>query len=149
MEKTHFNDRSVFVISYHEKTVPPVIETPVNATIAQTRKDILTLHQEIAKRLIQKGLESKAAEKKVKKLLADVDEETINTLYHLQEHPDISLSQEQLYNILARQALFEQAIDLEDHMSLAGLIQSVRGRPLSKEEIQALRDITLIDRLAS
>ena len=150
MQKIHFDKRSIFVMSILGNIARPVVIAPINATtISQKRKNISTLHKEIVNKLIQKGLEPEAAEKKVKKLLANVDNEVINKLYYLQEHPDLLLSIDQLHKILAQQALFEQAIDFEDHISLAGLLQSVRGRPLSQKEVQALRDITMSTRLAS
>jgi hypothetical protein len=150
VQKIRFDKRSMFIIFLMGGMIQPAIVSAMpGVAISQQRKSVSPLQKDIAERLINKGLEDEAAYTKANKFVSSLGSDVLFKLSQLQQHQELSISKESIIDGLARRALFEQSIDCDEYASLLGFVQGIRGRPLSNQEIAALKQIVLLNRSAA
>ena len=147
-----FNTRTAFVVLLLGNTafsLQALPLTPVRTGVNHKSKSENSVYKNIAELLEAKGLEKSAASEKAKQLFGAKTKNIEVKLHHIQSHPALSLSVEEINQALTRRALFEKPLNLDAYDSLVGFIQEIKGRSLEQNALEAVQQITMLNRTLS
>ncbi|MEA3374149.1 MAG: hypothetical protein U9Q62_10750 [Campylobacterota bacterium] len=142
-----FNTRAAFILLLLGNTAFALQTRPLLTSHTDINyKSADTVHKHIAESLEAKGLDRSTAWERTDKLFTA---ETINIdlkLHHLANHPTLSLSGEAVNQGLAKRALFEKPLNLDAYDSLVGFVQEIKGHSLDEHTLEAVGQISTLNR---
>lgn len=136
-----FTQQSILVILLVSNTFNPLLAFPTKShPLAKRNQQVSNIVQKVTNILVQKGLDHDAALEKATTLLQAQDY-TLQKLNYLFQNSELTISQDELIEELAKYALYGKKLDLNSYSSLVGLTQSVLSRPLNKIELEHIQYI--------
>lgn len=140
---------ALIVLLLGNSTLSTVEAMPLETTttIDSTYQLLESTHKSVADLLEAQGLEKSTAWKRAQRLFRSDNIEV--KLQHLQTHPTLDLSREEIDKALAKRALYQRPLDLDSYASLVGFLQEMKSHPLDKDVLEAAQQITTLNRSLS
>lgn len=137
------NTQSVLIIFLITGFSNPIYAIQFTPETFHIKPENLFIKGAVVENLEDRGLERSAAQQKASDLfngsLIDVK------LGKLQTHPSLMIGIEPLITSLAKRALFDRKVNMNDYHSLLGLVQDINGKYLNKDELEAVKNIAIMD----
>lgn len=145
------NTRTVLIILLMGNSALSTIEAmPLETTQIDGNYHVLdNTHKSIAAHLEAQGLEKSVAKKRAQDLFSSNGNDIEVKLHHLQTHPSLALSRQEIDKALAKRALYQRSLDLDTYASLVGFLQEIKAHPLDKGVLEAVQQITTLNRSLS
>lgn len=137
------NTQSVLIIFLITGFANPIYAIQFTPETFQTKAENLSIKDTVAQNLEDRGLERSIAQQKTADLFNGSSIDT--KLTQLQMHPSLMIGTEPLITSLAKRALFDRKVNMNDYYSLLGLVQDINGKCLNKDELEAVKDIAIMD----
>jgi hypothetical protein len=91
--------------------------------------------QNIAAKLMDRGLEEQAAKEFA---LESVDDVYSATLLTEMLSNKLAISKDEIYRYIASQALFQNRVDLREHDDVVAMVQKIKGVSVMSDDLQAI-----------
>lgn len=142
------NSRTALIILLMGNSALSTLEAmPLETTkFDSTYQLIDSTHKSIAELLEAQGLEKTIALKRARSLFSSEDKNIEVKLHHLQTHSTLALSREEIDKALAKRALYQRPLRLDTYASLVGFLQEIKSHPLDNKMLDAIDQITTLNR---
>ncbi len=145
------NSRTALIVLLMGNSALTTLEAmPLETTkFDSTYQLIDSTHKSISDLLEAQGLEKTVALKRTKALFSSKDQHVEVKLHHLQTNPSLALSREEIDKALAKRALYQRPLALDTYDALVGFLQEIKSHPLDDKMLDALAQITTLNRSLS
>lgn len=137
------NTQSVLIIFLITGFANPIHAIQYTPETFRIKSENLFIKDEVVRNLEDRGLEKSSAQKKIANLFngSFIDAK----LAQLQTHPSLMIGTEALIASIAKRALFDRKVNMNDYNSLLGLVQDVNVKCLNKDELEAVKNIAIMN----
>jgi|APIni6443716594_1056825.scaffolds.fasta_scaffold759912_1 hypothetical protein len=137
------NTQSVLIIFLITGFSNPIYAIQFIPETFHTKAESPSIKDAVVQNLADRGLERSTAQQKTADLF---NGSLIDTkLTQLQMHPSLMIGTEPLIASVAKRALFDRKVNMNDYHSLLGLVQDINGKCLNKDELEAVKNIAMMD----